>query len=314
MANFVNPYEFIQPLMVSPVPAMNAGLTAGEKLAQLGPTIANQQAMTDLHREQAIKARAANEAYNNLLQGGGISTDEPISTDKAFQMYLAGINPEPIMKVQDRNRAIGAQQKFGDWYKQRTAPTITEQAIPQAGIGEESIMKVETPAKPVTAEEILKARLAIPEFQAEAAKDLTTLATLERAAKTAENQANRDYYTKLWHDQMILIQQKNADTNARRAEAMIARVGAGSQGKWQFFGTDADGSPMFFNPNNPQQIVKGGEQVYGKPKIGSKPENTDIDNEETGGIFGYLGKLLNPPPGPQTRPTVPRKPLSAFGS
>ena len=111
MANFMNPYEFIQPLLTSPVQNINAGIQAGANLAQLGNQFVKM-------REETKKLRAANEAYNALMSPGATTLDEPLTVDKMVQLHAAGVPLEPIIKLQAQaKKDIAKLEASGEGYR-----------------------------------------------------------------------------------------------------------------------------------------------------------------------------------------------------
>ncbi len=72
MANFINPYELIQPFMQPLSGPMNTGIAQGVELSQLGPRIAATRAQTDVHTLEAEKMRQANQFMKQFLGGGAV--------------------------------------------------------------------------------------------------------------------------------------------------------------------------------------------------------------------------------------------------
>ena len=276
MANYMNPYDFIQPLMGSPVPNINSGITAGMNLSKLGPEIANTQALTDYRRAETEKMRRANQALNDLI-GSGVATEGPLTVDKALKMRLAGIDPTPLLAIQKDARTQAGAQQFTDWFKTRTAPVTETVPVYQSddtmGVDVKVGEKQETrQALPVSVEEIIKQRMKIPELQQEAVKDLTTLAGLEKAALTAQTKQERDFYLNAYRNSLLIIKQQHEDISAARIAALAAG-GNRPEKDWASSGQvdEATGQLILFNKSTGETKL-GGVKVGAKPKTGAKKD------------------------------------------
>jgi len=305
--NYINPYDFIRPMLASPVPNIAAGIQTGMALKKLGPELEHAEALNELRREETARIKRANMEYNNLMAPGGISFDKPITTEQAFKMQAAGMSPDSLLRVEELGKKRAAGQQFAEALSRRMAPMETTTQVPVPGSDEWQMVGVPAstkeitttvPAKPISAEEIIMMRLSIPEFQAEAAKELATLANLERAAKTAENTALRDYSMQLYRDKQLEIMQQNADANTRRADAAAARSGgAANQGTYQHILNDADGRPLLLN--NKTGVITKAAGYEGKvtPKAAGSGGIIDLFNkvkEEDEGLSdgGGLGDTI----------------------
>lgn len=92
MGNYINPYQFIEPYLTSPVPAISAGIKQGAELAKLPSHIENQKAQTALYQAQLRDKQNAIDAYNQIMGGQSIGQPEGIDLQTALRYKQAGLD------------------------------------------------------------------------------------------------------------------------------------------------------------------------------------------------------------------------------
>lgn len=224
MANYTNPYDFIQPLLQGPVPNINAGIQTGENLVKLQPTLDNMAANIAVRKAEADRITRANQAYNSIMGAGSTFLEGGLTPEKVLQMNAAGLG-HAVAPMQ----SIQGNKEYSDWYKNRTAPiteTVNELNDKPVGPEDTTPITTTTPASTPTLEELLAKRSTIPALN-EGIKDLVTQATLEKTRQVEAARQRRADDLEAWR----LVQEAQRNRRLDQLARLFAKDSNKGAGK-----------------------------------------------------------------------------------